>query len=66
MHGTKDAKVSFSWISDFVEKLNNENIDCIFEPYKDRSHGFFNKYKDNNDYLDTIKKIEEFLEFREF
>ena len=64
MHGTNDKVVPFSWISNFVDKLNIKSLDCVFEVYHNKDHGFYNKYISNEDYLKTNKQIELFLDNR--
>ena len=64
MHGTNDRVVPFNWISDFVNNLNIRSRDCVFEVYRDKEHGFYNKNICIKDFLNTNKQIEVFLNNR--
>ncbi|MBL4884088.1 MAG: alpha/beta hydrolase fold domain-containing protein [Planctomycetaceae bacterium] len=61
-HGTADTAVPFENVERFQKLMKTQHNRCELFGYEDRKHGFFNFGKGNNeDYLDTVSKMDAFL-----
>jgi acetyl esterase/lipase len=61
-HGTGDRAVPFATAQLFADRMKSKGNLCRLVPFDVRPHGFFNHGRgNNNDYIATIRAMDEFL-----
>jgi len=60
--GSQDKLIPVSTAEAYEAKMEAAGVRCDTHIYEGRGHGFFNPGRDGNaDYIDTVKKMDEFL-----
>lgn len=60
-HGTADTTVDFKQAEDFCAAMKKQNARCELKAYEGRNHGFFNVARGEEDYVSTLRSLDEFL-----
>ena len=60
-HGTADTTVPFENVERFCALMARAGNRCALVPYEGMAHGFFNRARDLDSYLDTTSRADSFL-----
>ena len=61
-HGTADTTVPFENVERFRAFMARAGNRCTLVPYEGKAHGFFNRERDLDAYLDTVARADSFLQ----